>query len=88
MTDPQPKNCISFIPEGVTKSNEIHFNILYNHSLEMFENDTSMCQFIFLLQAKKKYFISLASAAQLTDVNSQNLATMISHSFNTYNIFT
>ncbi len=34
-TDPQPKNLAAFKQDGVTKSDEIHFNILYNCSIEM-----------------------------------------------------
>ncbi len=35
-TDHQRKNVTAFKPDGVTKSDEIHFNILYNCSIEMF----------------------------------------------------
>ncbi len=32
----QPKYLASFMLDGVTKSDEIHFNTQYNHSIEMF----------------------------------------------------
>jgi hypothetical protein len=82
MTDLNPK-IVDLLYQGVLQ-NLMKYILTFCTitASKCFENDAAICRFTFLLQAKKKHFIGLASAAQLTDVNSQNLATMISHSFN------